>query len=105
LGLRDNKISQVPAELGNLKALKVLYLQGNKIKRLPKELSKPPFPLTLKANTGLKNDPKGLKIQANPLLAPLAERLATTGAAGVMAFLEDPQYLSLMDASEKKGNK
>jgi Leucine-rich repeat (LRR) protein len=71
--MRDNKIQTIPAEIGYLTKLKVLFAQGNKLKWLPPQLvyCAPLF------------DTDGVRLAGNPLVDTLVSRLKVSVRAAL----------------------
>jgi hypothetical protein len=80
--VRDNDLESIPPQIGQLKNLKILLLQGNKLMFLPRQL----------ANTRLAEDDRQLKLAGNPLVMPIIQCLRKGGVAALFEFMNDPKY-------------
>ena len=83
LVLRDNNIQHLPIEIGKLTALKYLLVQGNQLVTLPKELS----------STALASSPDAtFRVGGNPMAEEITLMLETRGLMGLFELMRLPNY-------------
>ncbi|KCV72472.1 hypothetical protein H696_00068 [Fonticula alba] len=122
LFLSDNKITSLPAEIGNLTNLSLISLRDNRLTHLPPEIGKLSklvefniqgndiafFPAEM-AGLPLDGEESVFKAAGNPLIPEIVKALEKNGPKALLAYLASEEYKPVLEKAlqdfESKGSK